>query len=104
MEYDGKKVLTEDEFSYSTVKIGDYVDANVVMAAMDCLPPAMMRLSCAQLGEPYSHREDPETGKWRATYPTFKALTGDFINGIWEYCGNCFRGETSERGKDPVYV
>ena len=104
MEHNGKKVQTMDEFSYDKVQIGDYVDAEVVMEAMDCLPPAMMRLSCAQLGEPYSHREDPDTGKWRATYATFKAVTGNFIDGVWEYCGHCFRGETVERGKDPVYV
>lgn len=103
MEFNGKKVITQDEFSYSTIKVGDYVDADVVMDGMDCLPPVMMRSSCAQIGEPYSHREDPETGKWRATYSTFKCLQGNFLDGVWEYCGHCFLGETVERGKDPVY-
>ena len=103
MEYNGKIVLTEDTFTYDKVQIGDYVDANVVMNAMDCLPPATMSLACAQLGEPYSHRLDPKTGKWRATYATFKCVKGNFCEGVWVYCGHCFRGETEERGEEPVY-
>lgn len=104
MTYDNREIYTPDTFSYSRANIGDYVDAEVVMDAMDCLPPASMKKSCAQLGEPYSHREDPDTGKWRPTYATFKCIRGDFNGGVWEYCGHCFRGETIERGKEPVYV
>ena len=63
MMYNGKEVWTQENFDYGKVQIGDYVDADVVMDGMDCLPPACMRLSCAQIGEPYSHRQDPETGK-----------------------------------------
>lgn len=103
-KYDGKDVHTPDTFTYENAKIGDYVNAEVVMDAMDALPPACMRRDCAQLGEPYSHRQDPDTGKLRPTYATFKCVSGDFREGVWEYCGNCFRGETTERGKDPVYV
>lgn len=104
MKYNGKEVISADKFSYDTAKIGDYIDADVVMNGMDSLPPVSMRLNCAQIGEPYSHRQDPDTGKWRATYSTFKCIEGDFCKGVWEYCGNCFRGETIERGKDPCYV
>ena len=104
MIYNGKKVWTEDEFSYETVKVGDYVEQAVVDNAMDLLPPACMRSDCSQVGEPYSHRQDPNTGKWRATYSTFKKVGGEWPNGIWQYCGTCFRGENEERGKDPVYV
>lgn len=98
-----KQVYTTETFSYDKAKIGDLVEAEVVMEAMDCLPPANMRLNCAQLGEPYSHREDPDTGRFRPTYATFKCVEGNFSEGIWEFCGYCFRGETEERGKDPVY-
>ena len=97
-------VYTVDTFLYSTAKVGDLVTAEVVSNAMDALPPACMRRDCAQLGEPYSHKIDPDTGKWRATYATFKCREGDFSHGIWEYCGNCFRGETAERGQEPPYV
>lgn len=98
----GKPVWTEDNFDYSTVKVGDYVEQAVVDNAMNCLPPACMTSECAQLGEPYSHREDPKTGRWRPTFATFKRVTSG-PDGIWQYCGHCFQGENVERGKDPVY-
>lgn len=101
--FDGKPVFTPETFSYEAVKIGDYVQQAVVDDAMDCLPPACMRSDCSQMGEPYSHREDPKTGKWRATYATFKRVAGEWPNAIWQYCGHCFQGENVERGKDPVY-
>lgn len=100
MTYNGKEVFTQDTFSYDKVQIGDYVEQAVVDDAMDCLPPACMRSTCSQMGEPYSHREDPETGRLRATYATFKKVD----KGIWQYCGHCFRGENVERGSDPVYM
>ena len=103
MLYEGKEVWTEETFSYQKVQVGDYVEQAVVDDAMDCLPPACMTAACSQMGEPYSHREDPETGEWRATYATFKKVGGKWPNGIWQYCGHCFRGENVERGKDPVY-
>ena len=98
----GKPVFTEDAFRYETAKVGDYVEQAVVDNAMNCLPPACMRSDCSQVGEPYSHRQDPDTGRWRATYSTFRRVT-DGPDGIWEYRGNCFLGENTERGKDPVY-
>lgn len=103
MQYNGKKVFTQDTFSYEDIKIGDYVEQAVVDDAMNMLPPACMRSSCSQAGEPYSHRQDPDTGRWRATYATFKRVTSG-NDGIWEYCGHCFCGENEERGKDPVYI
>jgi len=99
-----KRVLTPEDFTFTGLKIGDLVSEEVVSDLMDCLPPACMRADCSQLGEPYSHREDPDTGKWRATYATFKRVKGHWPDGIWEFCGHCFRGENVERGKDPVYV
>ena len=99
--YRGKAVLTRDTFDYSAANAGDYVEQAVVDDAMNCLPPACMGIACSQMGEPYSHREDPDTGRWRATYATFKRCFD--APGVWEYCGHCFQGETVERGKDPVY-
>lgn len=104
MIYNGKEVFTRDNFSYETVKIGDYVEEAIVEDAINILPPACMAFECTQIGEPYSHRQDPDTGKWRATYSTFKVIGGVYPTRIWEYCGNCFRGENVERGVDPVYV
>ena len=98
-----KEIFTEDTFDFSKAKIGDLVESDFVSSLMDLLPPACMSLRCAQDGEPYSHREDPDTGKLRPTFSTFKCIEGDWKNGVWEYCGNCFRGETTQRGKDPIY-
>lgn len=74
MTYNGKEVLGPDTFDYGKARIGDYVDQNVVDDAMDCLPPACMTSSCAQMGEPYSTRQDPDTGRWRNTYATFRRV------------------------------
>ena len=97
--FNGKTLWTEDTFNYASVKIGDYVEQAVVDNAMNCLPPASMTSECSQMGEPYSHREDPDTGKWRPTFATFKRITSG-PDGVWEYCGHCFRGENVERGND----
>lgn len=102
--YDGKKVFNLKNFSYSVAKVGDYVMQDVVDDAMSVLPPVSMSSACAQLGEPYNHRLDDKVGKWRATYATFKKVAGTCNESIWQYCGNCFKGETVERGRDPVYV
>lgn len=100
MMYEGKPVFQQDEFDTSKAQIGDYVSKDVVDDFMDCVPPACLRSDCSQMGEPYSTREDPDTGKWRNTYLTFKRVAA----GVWMYCGHCFRGENVERGKEPVYV
>ena len=50
MMYEGKEVWTEENFSYQTVKVGDYVEQAVVDNAMDCLPPACMTSRCSQMG------------------------------------------------------
>lgn len=99
-KYNGKKVWTRDNFSYSKVKVGDYVEQAVVDDAMDCLPPACMTSACAQIGEPYSHKYDESVDRYRPTYATFKRETSS----IWVYCGHCFRGENVERGKEMRYV
>lgn len=103
MTYQGKEVYTPDTFSYSETHIGDYVTQDVVDDAMDCLPPACMTSECAQMGEPYSTRRDPDTGKYRQTYATFRRVT-EGRDGIWQYCGHCFQGENTERGSDPPFV
>ena len=103
MIYNGKEVLTPETFQYPQAQVGDYVTQEVVDDAMDCLPPACMTSNCSQMGEPYSHRDDPETGKWRPTYATFKRVTSG-KGAIWQYCGHCFRGENVERGTAPTYT
>ena len=98
-----KNIKNIDTFRYRDAKVGDLVTADVVMSAMECMPPATMRSDCAQLGEPYSHRIDDKTGKLRPTFATFRRIKGDFTRGVWAFCGYCFRGESEERGKEPAY-
>ena len=102
-EYDGTPIFTQENFDYSKAEIGDYVEQAVVDDAMDCLPPASMSARCAQMGEPYSHREDPETGRLRPTYYPFKRAAGSGPNGIWQCCGCCVQVETVPRGRDPLF-
>ena len=104
MIFHGKEVWTQESFDYRKVQVGDYVEQAVVDDAMDCLPPACMRGDCSQMGEPYDHREDPVTGRWRATYATFKRVAGKWPHSIWEYCGHCFCGENVERGTAPAHI
>lgn len=95
--YNGKMVYdTSWNFGIDAMEIGDYVESEVVDDYIYCMPPACMRKDCSQLGEPITERLDEVTGKWRNTYATFKYLGCD----IWEYCGDCFRGENTRHGKE----
>lgn len=100
---ESKEILTPETFRYSDAQIGAYVSRGVVDDAMDCVPPTCMTSVCAQMGEPYSTRQDPDTGRWRNTFATFRRVTAG-PDGIWQYCGHFFRGENVERGKNPIYV
>lgn len=98
--YDGKKVYNKDwYYGTSALEIGDFVEAEIVDDLMDCLPPACMRNDCSQVGEPSSSRID-ENGKERYTFSTFKRVTLE----IWEYCGDCFKGENVPHGTELLYI
>lgn len=70
---------------------GDTVDEQIVNDFRDCVPPASMSRGYLQVGEAYDHMVD-ENGRWRPTFMTFA-----FKDGVWVYCGCCFRGETVHR-------
>lgn len=98
--YGGKVVYNQDWLYFDALEIGDYVEAKVVADLMDMLPPACMRSDCSQIGEAANHKLDERDGKVKAVYSTFKVVNG----GVWEYCGECFRGENVEHGKEILYV
>lgn len=98
-EYNGKRVYNRDWWFYDAAQIGDLVEEEVVDDAMNALPPACMRSDCMQMGEPSDSRID-ENGKGRSTYETFKRIA----EGIYEYCGDCFKGENVQRGTNIPYV
>lgn len=86
-------IYTMNDFDFGTIHIGDLVSEEVVDYFMDELPPVTLRADCCQMGEPYAHRDDPETGRWRPTFATFKRVSpGEFT-----FCGYCFAGENEER-------
>ena len=97
-EYNGKTVHNMDTWRYA-YPIGSYVEEEVVDEAINALPPACMRSDCMQMGEPADTRID-ENGNGRNTYETFKKIA----EGIYEYCGDCFKGENVRRGKEMSYV
>lgn len=70
---------------------GDLVEEAIVDEMRDCVPPASMKAGYLQVGEPYSHELDPESGRWRATYMTFCK-----IGEGWQYCGCCFLNKNAQ--------
>lgn len=94
-EYNGKKVYNDSwYYGTSSLSIGDLVEESIVEDIVNALPPACWRSDCTQLGEPASQRVDEE-GNVRTTYETFKKIAEN----TWEYCGDCFRGETEQNYK-----
>lgn len=73
-------------------KPGDLVDEGVYDYFLEVLPPRSMEKGYLQVGEPHSHQMNIITGKWQATYATFRRV--DAEKRIWMYCGNCFAGMT----------
>ena len=94
------KVHGPNDFKMREADIGTLVTEEVVQMFMNALPPACYRSSCAQIGEPYTHRQDEVSGKWRPVFGTFRRVRDE----VWEYRGNCFYGETEERGRDMPVV
>jgi len=73
-------------------KPGDLVEEAVYDYFLNILPPRSFTAGYLQVGEPYSHRDNPKTGIWQATYMTFVSVD----NGLYRYCGNCFVGEMED--------
>jgi hypothetical protein len=73
------------------LQVGDIVDEEIYNHFINVLPPAMMRSSCTQMGEPYSH----VNGK--ATFSTLQ-----WTDQGWMYCGNCHIGETVEPVEESI--
>lgn len=85
------------------LKKGDFVRESVIDSFIDMLPPVTMSNSLVQTGEAYAHYEDPDTGFYKAVYNTYIRITPG-NDGIWAFCGYCFRGEYVERGIKPSDV
>ena len=103
MTYNGREVLTWDNFSCQASHLGSYVTEDTVDILIDSLPPLCMTSDLVQVGEPLGEKLDPATGKWRETYITFKRIAYP-VNpgrpGVWEYGGHCFPSESTERWRE----
>lgn len=98
--YNGKEIIDKEHYlGLNACEIGSYFTEEMVNEFMDMLPPACMRSDCSQIGEPVSYKMD-KTGNYHAVYATFKKI----VENVWEYCGDCFRGENVSAGKEMAYL
>ena len=94
--FNGKRVYNMDWYcGVNALLPGCYVEEDIVDEIVNNLPPTCNRADCTQSGEP-SSLETIGGGTLRATYVTFKKVA----DGVWEYCGKCFRGENTPFRKE----
>lgn len=97
--FNGKLVYNEDYCYFNALSVGDYVNEGIANYFINCMTPACYRADCIQLGEAADLKIDTD-GKTKTTFRTLKKVA----DGIYEYCGKCFRGENTERGITPSYT
>ena len=97
--YNGHVVYNEDYCYFNALSIGDYVNEGIYNYFVNCMTPACMRADCIQLGEAADLRVDTD-GITKTTFRTLKKVA----EGVYQYCGKCFRGENIERGIAPSYT
>lgn len=97
--HEGKKVYNQSwYFGVDALEVNCFIEEDVVYTLMDIVPPACMRNDFLQLGEPVTERID-DAGNLRPTYTTFQKVA----DGIWNYCGDCFKGENTVSGTPTPY-
>ena len=99
LTYKHRAVQNKDYCFWNALKVGDYIDQERADYIINCYTPASMRTDCTQMGEPAATKIDDD-GNERNVYITVKKIA----DGVWEYCGRCFRGENTERGTYPAYI
>ena len=87
----------DKEFDPGTAERGQEITADAYNDFLNLLPPISLRGGQGwsggfQVSEPYCHREDTRTGKWRAMYMTF-TRSGERCY----YQGINFAGEVDSR-------
>ena len=96
----GRELIDREHyFGLDACEVGCYITEDLLDELLGMLPPACTRSDCSQIGEPVSHRI-AENGFEKPTYATFKKVEA----GIWEYCGDCFRGENVCSGIELPYL
>ena len=90
---EGTVAFDMDTFDMAVAKRGQEVTEEVYNHFLNCMPPIGLR-ECQgysagfQVGEPYQHRTDLRTGRWRGMYATFTSGNGKYF-----YQGINFPGE-----------
>ncbi|MCR5453173.1 MAG: hypothetical protein K6F00_11155 [Lachnospiraceae bacterium] len=92
-EVNGKRIFNKDYWAYNR-PIGSLVEEDIAMDLANCVPPTTFRSDFIQCGEPYGSKVEG------TTYATFVKVG----NGIWEWRGNCLRGQREENGTLISYV
>lgn len=94
------------EFDSATAERGQEITEETYYDFLDIMPPISLKggqgwAAGFQMGEPYCHRTDTRTGKWRAMFMTFTSSGGRYF-----YQGINFAGEVDSRpfAKDIPYV
>lgn len=91
-------ILTMDTFDMGTAKRGQEITEEVYSNFLNCMPPVGLKggqgwAAGFQLGEPYCHRTDTRTNKWRPMFATFTTSNGRYF-----YQGINFAGEVDSSG------
>lgn len=86
-------ILNVITFDMATAQRGQEITEEVYNNFLNCMPPIGLQGGqgwCAgfQTGEPYCHRTDSRTGKWRPMFATFTTRAGRYF-----YQGVNFAGE-----------
>lgn len=88
--------LTQEEFTFA-VERGQRVTQEVYENCLNVLPPIGLKggqgyWAGFQVGEPYCHKVDQRTGKWRPMFATFTMAGNEYV-----YQGINFAGEVDSR-------
>lgn len=70
---------------------GDTVDESIVDQMLNGVSPASIGDGFFQMGEAFAHIPD-DRGHLHPIFLTFKKC-----NGLWTYCGTCFRGQSKHQ-------
>lgn len=86
-------VLDTITFDMANAERGQEITAEVYNNFLNCMPPIGLKGGQGwpagfQIGEPYCHRTDTRTRKWRGMYATFTTSSGRYF-----YQGINFAGE-----------
>lgn len=91
-EYAEGKVGIEADFG-KYCKPGDFVSQDIYDYFLNILPPVSMKIDYLQAGGEIMTAYNRETESYEPTYMTFVCT---LMNGVYEFCGYCFKGQKDD--------